>query len=62
MPFDADSNIGILIAQQTRAHGLLVRPLNSMVVLLPCLPLSEGNFNDIVEILDQSFAVVLKAL
>jgi len=40
-PFDADSNIGVLIAQQAQARGLIVRPLGSMVVLSPCLTL-EG--------------------
>ena len=61
-PFDADSNIGVLIAQQAQARGLIVRPLGSMAVLSPCLTLSEGNINDIVDILDQSIAAVIKTL
>ena len=61
-PFDAESNIGVLIAQQAQARGLIVRPLGSMAVLSPCLTLSEGNINDIVDILDQSIAAVIKTL
>jgi len=58
--FDAEANIGGIIAKQAQQRGLIIRPLGSMVVLSPCLTLTEGDIAEITRILDESIVATMQ--
>ncbi len=57
--FDAEDNIGWLVAKHAQERGLIVRPLGSMAVLSPCLVLDSKQVREVVDVLDESIAAAM---
>lgn len=61
-PFDAEANIGSIVARNAQERGLIVRPLGSMAVLSPCLTLNEAEIDKIADILRESIVASMAEL
>ena len=49
-PYPLEEKIGIRVIQKARKHGLIIRPLGSVVVLMPPLSISTRDLKRLIEI------------
>ena len=49
-PYTLEEKIGIRVIQEARRHGLIIRPLGSVVVLMPPLSISTRELKRLIEI------------
>ncbi|HYQ61480.1 MAG TPA: aminotransferase class III-fold pyridoxal phosphate-dependent enzyme, partial [Desulfatiglandales bacterium] len=49
-PYTLEEKIGIRVVQEARRHGLIIRPLGSVVVLMPPLSISTRELKRLIEI------------
>ena len=60
--FPPEVEIGMRLAREAQAEGLIVRPIGNLCVLSPALTLTEGQIEDIAGILDASLDRVVQGL
>jgi adenosylmethionine-8-amino-7-oxononanoate aminotransferase len=48
-PFDPKRRIGAAVCQAARKHGVIIRPLGDVIVLMPPLAMTEENLRQIVD-------------
>lgn len=56
--FTIDKKIGIKVCNEAKKHGLLIRPLGDVIVIMPPLIISESDINKIMDIVKESIVVV----
>ena len=57
-PFPPEDKMGIRVAQECRKHGLLIRPLGDVVVIMPPLSISLQELKKLVEIFHNAVRTV----
>lgn len=61
-PFEMKEQIGIRVCLEARKRGLLIRPLEDVIVILPPLVISESDLVKMLEIIKVSISVVTSAM
>lgn len=56
-PYPPEDKIGIRVIKEARAHGLVIRPLSNVIVLMPPLGMSADELRQVIEI---AFAAIRK--
>lgn len=56
-PYPPEKKIGIRVIKEARAHGLIIRPLGHVIVLMPPLGISKDELREVIEI---TYAAVKK--
>lgn len=57
-PYPLEKKIGIRVIQEARKHGLIIRPLGSVVVLMPPLSISTKQLKKLIEIVYRAIKTV----
>lgn len=53
-PYLWEEKIGVRVCQEVRRHGLILRPLGNVIVLMPPLAISRGQLKDLLNITYQA--------
>jgi adenosylmethionine-8-amino-7-oxononanoate aminotransferase len=59
--FPLQEKMGIRVIMEARKRGLIIRPLGDVIVIMPPLSISEGELEEVVEIIYQSITTVIAA-
>nr|WP_313884858.1 adenosylmethionine--8-amino-7-oxononanoate transaminase [Desulfofundulus sp. TPOSR] len=57
-PYPREEQVGHRVILEARRRGLVIRPLDNVIVLMPVLAMSEEELNQVLEITYESIAVV----
>ena len=57
-PYSWEEKIGIKVCLETRKRGLIIRPLNNVLVIMPPLSIDISQLNNVMDILYESLEVV----
>jgi adenosylmethionine-8-amino-7-oxononanoate aminotransferase len=57
-PYPLEGKIGIRVTQEARKHGLIIRPLGSVIVLMPPLSISMRELKRMIEIVYKAIKTV----
>nr|WP_310794979.1 adenosylmethionine--8-amino-7-oxononanoate transaminase [Desulfofundulus thermocisternus] len=57
-PYPKEEQVGHRVILEARRRGLVIRPLDNVIVLMPVLAMSEEELNQVLEITYESIAVV----
>ncbi|SHE52050.1 adenosylmethionine-8-amino-7-oxononanoate aminotransferase [Desulfofundulus australicus DSM 11792] len=57
-PYPMEEQVGHRVILEARQRGLVIRPLDNVIVLMPVLTMSEEELNQVLEITYESIAVV----
>jgi len=57
-PYAYEGKIGIKVIQEARKRGLIIRPLDNVIVLMPPLSISRHEMDDLLQITYDSIKVV----
>ncbi len=60
-PYSWEEKIGIKVCLEARKRGLIVRPLNHVLVIMPPLSINISQLNNVMDILYESLGVVTEA-
>ena len=61
-PFPASESIGYRIATECRRHGLLIRPIGNIVVLVPPLTATEVELRKMSSILTKACRIACRTI
>jgi adenosylmethionine-8-amino-7-oxononanoate aminotransferase len=57
-PYPIEDKVGIRVTQECRKHGLIIRPLGDVLVLMPPLSISQQELKQLVEIVFNAIRTV----
>ena len=57
-PYSWEEKIGIKVCLEARKRGLIIRPLNNVLVIMPPLSINISQLNNVMDILYESLEIV----
>jgi adenosylmethionine-8-amino-7-oxononanoate aminotransferase len=60
-PFPPREKIGIRVILEARKRGVIIRPLGDVIVIMPPLSITEGELEELLEVIYQSIKTVIAA-
>lgn len=56
--YDPDERMGVKVIQEARRHGVVIRPLGNVIILMPPLSISEDELEDLATVTAAAIATV----
>jgi adenosylmethionine-8-amino-7-oxononanoate aminotransferase len=58
-PFSPEEQIGVKVIMEARKRGVIIRPLGDVIIIMPPLSITEGELEELLEVIYQSIEAVI---
>ncbi len=60
IPYDPSTRIGMRVIEEARRHGVIIRPLGNVIILMPPLSVTEDELRTLVTVTAEAIAIATK--